>query len=81
MKSKLVDQKQVFGFTKDFKELRSTINNVSAIKNKLGSTSEIFNHGANHAPSFENKNPQAYAQASKGCDNPFWPTGHPKKGD
>jgi len=77
MKRNLVDERQVFGSVKD--EICLPGQGKPAIhKNMPGSTSSVENNGRTVEESFGDKNPGAYALASKGIDNPFWPTGHPK---
>lgn len=75
---KLINQKQPFGEVHNVKAHPESMPYVAPVRNRPGSTSEVTNHGHNHAVSNANKAPQALARASQGKDNaPFAWTGHP----
>jgi hypothetical protein len=77
MRRNLVDERQVFGNVKN--EICMPGQGKPAEHfNHPGSTSPVENNGRTVVESFGDKNPGAHAEACKGLDNPFWPTGHPK---
>lgn len=81
MKRNLVDQTQPFGQVEERREHPEYMGGSDGVKSKgLGAKTEIENHGRDHAESFADQGAGAKAFASRNKDNPFYPTGHPRKG-
>lgn len=79
MKTDLVNRAQPFGQVTNTKTMPSTMASPK-VSNKLGGDTMVENRGMNQPQSNADKNPGAFAHASRNYNNPFAPTGLPKKG-
>ncbi len=78
MRKFILDETQPFGVVRQTNSMGGMGRPAEHINRPLGNVTMIPNNGADHGPSFADKNPGAHAQACAHYDNPFYWSGRPK---
>ena len=75
MREILLDQAQPYGVVHEVHTFAGSPCDYGFMSKPLGPESVRLNHGADHAPSFKDKAPNAHAYACRNSDQPFAPVG------
>ena len=79
MRKNIINEHQPFGVVHNEKSMGGTGRPMEMGHKSLGAQTVRANHGADHGPSFADKNPSAHSDACAHVDNPFFWTGRPKR--
>ena len=80
MKKDLVNDKQPFGFVKDDHVFSNTLSDHPMGHKSQGADMQVGNNSRDHGPAIHDVTIAALNRASEHSDNPFYWTGHPKRG-